>query len=259
MKILINNNFVNEKEAQISLLSDAVMYGYGLFETLRTYSQKRTLKLDDHIYRLINSAQKINLQLKYGFEEIEKMIIRVIKQSKHELQRVKILAIPDSLIIISTKLKLDKKNYNGVSIKTAIHKRSLPHLKSTSYLDCLLHYNDAIETGFFDALFIDESNYIYECTRSNIYWISKNKIFTRKNEVLPGITRNVVKEISHLPFKYKNGKLSDLLDADEIFISNSVMGLAPVTKLNDTNISFSNPGKCTLQLMQDFNDNINSL
>jgi len=259
MKILINNKYVNEKEAQISIFSDAVMYGYGVFETFRTYSQKKTLKLNDHIFRLIDSAKIIDLQLNYSFNEIQEMVIRVIQNSEYELQRIKILAIQDSLIIFSYELKLDKNIYSGVTLKTVIHKRSLPHLKSTSYLDCLLHYNDAIETGFFDALFIDESNYIYECTRSNIFWISKNKIFTRKNEVLPGITRNVVKEISHLPFKYKNGKLSDLFDADEIFISNSVMGLAPVTKLNDTNISFSNPGKCTLQLMQDFNDNNNSL
>jgi len=249
MKILINNKFVDKNEAQINIFSDAVMYGYGIFETLRTYSPKKTLKLEDHIHRLINSAKKIDLQLKYNSEKIQQMVKKVMQESEFELQRIKILAIPEFLIIISSELKVDEIIYDGVSLKTAIHKRSLSEIKSTSYLDCIYYYNYAIKKGYYDALFIDIKHNIYECTRSNIFWKKNNIIFTRKNNVLPGITRNIILEISQIPFEYKDGNLSDLFEADEVFITNSIIGIVPVTKINETIISFNQPGKLTKQIM----------
>ena len=253
MEILINNKFVSEKEAQISILSDAVMYGYGVFETLRTYNQKKTLRLNDHIARLLNSAQKINLQIKYNSEEIQKMAILVIQNSEHELQRIKVLALPETLIVISSELKLDETIYNGVALKTVEHKRSLPHIKSTSYLDCILYYNNANKKGYYDALFIDEKKYVYECSRSNIFWIKNNKLFSRKNDVLPGIIRKIIMEITQIPFEYINANLSELLKAEEIFITNSIVGIVPIQNINN-NIIPGQPGKNTIQLMQSFND-----
>ena len=252
MHILINNKFVQENEAQISIFSDAVMYGYGIFETLRTYPGKKILKLDAHVTRLINSAIQIDLKLKYNFDEIQNMVYQVVEKSEYELQRIKILAIPDSLIVISNELKIDESIYGGVSLKTSIQKRSMPEIKSTSYLDCLLNFKQAVKQGFYDALFLDELDYVYECSRSNIFWISNGKLFTRENDVLPGITRQVVVEIAHLPFEYKNGKLADLLEADEVFITNSIIGVMPVIKVNDSYISLGQPGNETVKLMGEF-------
>ena len=256
MHILINNKFVQEIDANISIFSDAVMYGYGIFETLRTYTGKKILKLDAHIFRLINSANKIELKLNYNFEEIQSMVQQLVEKSEYDLLRIKILAFPDYLIILSNELTINKDVYNGVSLKTYIQKRSLPEIKSTSYLDCLLNYNQAVKQGFYDALFIDEQQYVYECTRSNIFWIKNGKLFTKENEVLPGITRDIIIEISHLPLEYKNGLLSELRSADEVFITNSVIGVAPVIKINDSYISLGQPGIETTKLMCEFEKNI---
>ena len=252
MNILINDVFVNETDAQISIFSDAVMYGYGVFETLRTYPKKKTIKLNDHILRLIDSANKINLPIAYNQNEIQEKVHKVIQNSEFEIQRIKILAIPNALIIVSTKLNLDKNIYDGVSLMTVIHNRSLPHLKTTSYLDCLYYYKNAVEQGYYDALFVDKKNYIYECTRSNIFWIKNNTLFTRKNDVLPGITRDIIVEISELSFEYKNGKLDELLKANEIFITNSVIGLVPVIQL-DNNIFSNQSFKNTKNILKDYN------
>jgi branched-chain amino acid aminotransferase len=252
MQILINNNFVEKDEAKISIFSDAIMYGYGVFETLRTYSGKRILKLDAHINRLINSANQIKLKLNYKFEEIQSMVQEVVEKSGNELQRIKLLALHDYLIITSNELTIDNNIYNGVSLKTCSQKRSMPEIKSTSYLDCLLNYNNAVQQGFYDALFIDDQNYVYECSRSNIFWIKNGKLFTRLYEVLPGITRDTVIEIFHLPFENKNGELSDLLGSDEVFITNSVIGVVPAVKIDDSYISLGQPGIETSKLMSEF-------
>ena len=256
MQIIINDKFVQEHEAQISIFSEALMYGYGIFETLRTYPEKKILKLDAHISRLINSANQIELKLDYDFDTIQDMVKNVVQKSEFELQRIKILAIPDSLIVISNKLKIDENIYDGVSLKAIIQKRSLPEIKSISYLECLINYKQAVRQGFFDALLIDEFDNVYECTRSNIFWIKNDKLFTRQNDVLPGITRDVIIEFSHLPIEYNNGNLSDLLAAEEVFISNSIIGIVPVIKVDDTYISLSQPGNETTKIMKQFEKNI---
>ena len=104
------------------------------------------------------------------------MVLQIVEKSVFDLQRIKILAISDSLIVISDELKVNKNIYNGVSLKTAIHKRSLPEIKSTSYMDCILHHKRAANQGYYDALFIDEHEFVYECTRSNIFWIKNGKL-----------------------------------------------------------------------------------
>lgn len=252
MQILVNNHFLLEENFQISIFSDAVMYGYGVFDTLRTYEGRKTLNLNAHISRLINSSKQIELQLDYQFEEIKYMVEQVIERSKHELQRIKILAIPDYFIVISNELKIDKEIYNGVSLKTVVHKRSIPEIKSISYLDCALNYNKAVKQNYFDALFIDKQNFVYECTRSNIFWIYNGKLYTRQENVLPGIMREYIIKNSNLHVEYCDGKLFALLKANEVFITNSVIGVVPVLKINDKKILSGNPGKETLLLIKQF-------
>ena len=56
---LINNKFVDKKNAKVPLYSDAFMRGHGVFETLRTRKNKELFRVNDHLLRLFSSAKKI--------------------------------------------------------------------------------------------------------------------------------------------------------------------------------------------------------
>ena len=84
---------------------------------------------------------------------------------------------------------------------------------------------------------IDKNKEVYEGAYSNMFWFEGNSLCTRKEDVLPGITRKVVLELSPYKIKYKKIKLKDLLKKKEIFITQSVKGIVPIVKIDSDLIS----------------------
>lgn len=249
--ILINNKYTKEKDATVSLLS-SINRGYGLFETLRTFENKKIFRANDHIRRMTEAAKKINLEIKYSENNILKMLDKIVKKSPHKIQRIKILAIEKKFIIISTPLKINKKIQNGVACKSIKCTRSLPEIKSISYLPSFLSHEKAVKEGFFDAILIDEKNEVYEGAYSNIFWFEKNLLCTRKDKILPGITRKVILEISPFKVKFKNIKLSELKKKSEVFITTSINNIIPVIKIDKTVLNKGKPGENTKILIQKY-------
>ncbi len=254
MITLINNHVTNEPDVRVDLFSEAIMFGFGLFETFRTYSKRGFFRLDDHIDRLMESAARIRLDIHYSAGQIKNMVEKVASQSQHEVQRFKILAIPGQLIITSSALVLDLSIYEGVSMKSVTQQRSLPEIKSTSYLDCLLSYKIAQEAGFYDALLVNNQGIATEGSRCNVFWVENGSVFTKENDVLPGITRNVIVEDLSLNVKFKSIHLKDLLKADEVNLSNSVIGVVPVTKVDQSPINDGQTGPFTKSMMREYDN-----
>ena len=253
MLILINDKWIEKKEAKVDLFSDALMFGFGIFETLRTYEGKKIFSLDAHIDRLVFSAKQIK---SYSKNEIRNMVLKIVEKSNEDLQRIKILAIPEKLIVVSSKLEIDEKIYQGISVISLPGKRSLPHIKSTSYLDCYLGYQRAIESGFNEAIFIDKHNYVLEGTRSNIFWFNGDILLTREKDVLPGIIRNFIIQQTSFKVQFQNINIDDLKNKDEIFITNSVLGVVPVIKIDNQTVRNGIPGQRTNNLINIFNNAI---
>ncbi len=246
---LINNKFVSKKDAKVPLYSDAFMRGYGVFETLRTHGDKELFRVKDHLDRLFNSAKKIDLKVKHSKKEVLKMLQKVIKKSPHRVQRIKIIAIKEGIIISSIKTKIDPEIYNGVSVKSIDRMREIPEVKSLSYISSFLSHEEAVKKGYFEAILINEREEVYEGAYSNLFWFEGNNLCTRKEDVLPGITRKVVLEISPYQIKYKKIKLKDLLKKKEIFITQSVKGIVPVIKIDNKKIANAKVGVKTQEII----------
>jgi branched-subunit amino acid aminotransferase/4-amino-4-deoxychorismate lyase len=224
----------------------------GIFETMRTFD-KKPLLVKLHLNRLFKSAKKINLKIAYGKKEIIKMLDEIIKKSPHETQRIKIIATSKDLTITSIEAKIDKKIYEGVSIKSTILQRKTPEIKSLSCLPSILAHENAVKEGFFDALLIDDKNEVYEGAYSNIFWFEKNTLCTRRNKVLPGITRGLILKNTKFKTKFKTIKLKDLKKQKEIFLTQSVNLVVPITKIDDTTINKRTIGKNTKTIIKEFN------
>lgn len=244
----INNRFVKEKDAVVPITSD-LLRGYGIFETIKTHN-KKPIQLNEHIDRLCSSAKTIELPIKYTKSELKKMVEKVAKKSPHKTQRIKITAITGKIIIISTHQKIDKKIYKtGATLLSIKRERPIPEIKSISYISSFLSHEQATKKGAFEALLIDENNEVYECAYSNIFWFEGNTLCTREKNILPGITRDTIIKISPFKIKFKNIKLSELKKKKEIFITSSIIDIVPITKIDNTKIGTSLPGKNTKQLI----------
>ncbi len=259
MLILINGSWVNREEAKVNLLSDAFMYGFGVFETLRTFGNRKVFRLKEHVDRLFASARAIDLTVEYTASEIISMVKKVVAAADYPVQQLKIVATPEELIVISFELTINESIYAGVSVMSIVQHRALPHVKSLSYLECFLAYREARKKGCFEALLTDEAGYIYEGSRSNLFWFEGDTLVTRKEGVLPGITRQVVCEISPYPVAYACITLADLTNRSEVFLSNTTRGIVPVVKIDDTVIGTGKRGENTKLLMDKYNELVSRL
>lgn len=248
--ILINNKFVTEDKAAISVLSNAFQRGYGVFETFRTFNNKKLFKEKDHIDRLFNSAKEIFLKIPYSKTEICGMLQKVLRKSIHRLQRIKIIAIEQNVIIISNHFKEDNILLSGVSLMSVKTVRAIPEVKSISYLPSFLSHQKATKKGFYDALLIGDDEEVYEGAYCNIFWFEGETLCTRKDKILEGVTRKAVLEISPYKAKFKTIKLKELMKKEEIFLTQSTRGIVPVVKINKKNVGNGEPGEKTKTLME---------
>ncbi|MEE3153253.1 MAG: aminotransferase class IV [Candidatus Neomarinimicrobiota bacterium] len=246
---LINNQWESVPEKDLQFGSDSFTFGTGLYETFRTLNHKPVF-LEPHLDRLFKSAQAIDLTIASSQNKIVKMIARVVQQFDDPNQRVRILAVAEKIIIYTSSLNLDPSIYKGVSTITVPALRKTPEIKTTDYTTCLEAYKIAENNDCFETILLDKNNQVLEGSRSNVFWIQGEKLFTRDGDVLPGVTRQTV--ISRSPFSifYEQLNQLDFDQVNEIFLTNSGSGIIPVVKVNSIQIGTGKPGPITVELLK---------
>jgi branched-chain amino acid aminotransferase len=137
----------------------------------------------------------------------------------------------------------------GVSVVTAIVRRnetsSLSRIKSLNCLDNILARAAAQGAGYDDALFLNTQGRVAEATSSNVFAMVGGELVTPppSEGLLPGIARAVVMEL--IPVVERPLTRDDLADADEVFITNSVTEVVPVTTFDDDPVGTGDPGPMT--------------
>lgn len=254
MIILFNNKFIKQSSAKISILSESFQYGYGVFETLRTYN-KKAFKAKEHIKRLYTSAKIINLKINYTQKQIQEMLTKVVLKSSYDTQRIKIITCTEGIIITSIELtETSELIKRGVTCKSINCPRSFPQVKSLAYLQSYVPHQKAAAQGYYEAILTDKQGYILEGAYSNIFWFEGNILCTTPdNEILKGITRETVLQISPFKTKIKKIKLTDLIKKPEIFLTQTTKGIVPVIKIDNSSIGISKPGIQTQKLISIFN------
>ena len=253
IKVLINNQWESVPKENLQLGAETFAFDTGLYETFRTLKHRHVF-LEPHLNRLFKSAEITGLNIRYTQSEIRKMVAFVITDFSDQNQRVRILAIPEKLIIYTSSLDLDHSIYEGVSAITLEGIRESPDVKTTNYKVCLDAWHQAEKMGCFEAILMDSNGILFEGSRSNIFWIINEKVFTRKGNVLPGITRQTI--INRSPFPVEFGILQNnaISKIDECFLTNSGSGIIPVTHLNGKNIGNGFVGEITSQLLSHYNE-----
>ena len=249
IKALVNGNWEYYQANALQPGGHLFNFENGIYETFRTLEHKPVF-LKPHLDRLFDSAKKIDLKIYFTRKEIEKMIKEVIDQFNDPDQRARILLVPNKVIIYTTSLDLDQNIYNGVSTKTVTVLRKDPHIKTTDHKDCLNAYYDAQKNNCFDAILINDASIVLEGSRSNVFWVKDNTLFTRRSDVLPGVTRQTIISNSPFPVLFEEINLFDLMRSDELFLTNSGSGIIPVIKVNSSQINNGNPGPITRELLK---------
>ena len=250
---LTNNKWESIPKENLQLGAETFAYETGLYETFRTLNHHPVF-LEPHLDRLFNSAKLTQLKIEYTQQEIWEMIQEIIEKFPNPNQRVRILAVPKKLILYTSSLELNNLIYKGVSVITVETNRVHPEIKTTDYRTCLTAWKSANDSRCFEAILIDKNGILFEGSRSNIFWIINKKLFTRKKDVLPGITRQTIINRSSFPVEFGILKKSGISKIDECFLTNSGSGIIPVTHFNGEKIGNGSVGEITNQLLKQYNE-----
>lgn len=264
----VNGKFRPLSEATISARDLAVLRGYGVFDFLRTY-HGRPFKLRQHLLRLERSAQAIYLDLPYPIEEIEAIVYETLQRNNLPEANIRIIvtggpavdsitpASNSGLLVLVTPVHTYPAAYyeQGVKVITVEIDRYLPQAKTINYIPAIMALKQAKAAGAVEALYVNQAGHILEGTTTNFFIFQGRQLITPQEDILPGVTRDVVLSLAQDQFKIveRTITLADLSQADEAFITASNKELMPVHHVNDVTIGNGiAPGPKTDQLLKSF-------
>ncbi len=284
MWIFLNDRFVTEQDATISVFDHGFLYGDGVYETIRSYGTRIFMR-DHHLSRLQRSADAIGLTIPIPQNEWPRLLheamdrnqlgngstdayLRItVSRGEGEIGLDPALCPTPTVVIMAKPLHPPAAELyqHGVSLIVAHTRRNLPsalspHIKSTNFLNNILAKREAIAARVFDALLLNWEGHLTECTVSNLFFISQGQLFTPSIEcgLLDGITRAILLQMAeelNIPVHEGQFTSKQLLQADECFLTNTSMEVMPVASINRQPIGQGVPGFLTRQLHRHFIDN----
>ncbi|MBU9710485.1 aminodeoxychorismate lyase [Evansella tamaricis] len=252
MYLYMNGVIDHYTNIKISPLDHGFLYGLGLFETFRTYHGHPFL-LDDHFQRLKDSAEELNIQLpSYNREKTVQIIELLLEKNGLEdgYFRWNISAgereiglstspylYPNTVVFVKP-LPRELKEKKGVFLK---QRRNSPEgaqrLKSHHYLNNIIGKREIGSNGEIEGIFLSEKDVVSEGIVSNVLWWKSNVLYTPSvsSGCLDGITKKFIIAIAKdLKLEVREGEYSPshLLDADEVFVTNSIQGIVPLQEVD---------------------------
>ena len=268
MKYYIFQGHLIEKDEQcINLLDRGLLFGEGLFETIRVYNGVPFL-LENHINRLKNGCKQLTISV--DFQEILQAIDKFI-EANQLLEGSLRLSVTGGLNYFITgrkgvpySPKLYLKGYSALVSKIKRNDTSpLVYLKSLSFSENMLAKREAALLGYDEALFLNTKHLLAEGSVTNIFIVKRGELSTPHLScgLLPGITREAIISVSkenNIPINESNISLNDLLSADEAFLTNSLMEVMPLVKVNNHSISGGTLGNITSHISNLYKEKVKS-
>jgi len=274
--VYYNGQLVSAADARIGTVDGGWLHGAGLFETMRA-ENGRLFRLESHIERLRSSATKlmrsierIELPSRVDFLELlernqltDARVRLTVSAGDMTVESVSdrhwtVVATAAPLVVPATKLYQDGAQVAISSYRVSPLDPTGGH-KTTSYLPRLLGLREAQQKQCMEALWFTTRNTLAEGCISNVFVVKNDTIKTPPLDtpVLPGIARATVLELARsLKIAATETALSidDLLDADEVFLTNMVMQVMPVTKIERRDIADGKVGPMARRLRAAFDE-----
>lgn len=266
-QILING----EEKETISAFDRGIQYGDGLFETMAVLNGKIPL-WDLHWERLNKGCEQLSI-ISPGKEILEKEIATLCADKDENQFIIKIIitrgvgergyrfsGVQNTTRIISCFPLVDypmSYQTDGVTVRycetTLSENKKLAGIKHLNRLEQVLARNEWDTDDYQEGLMLTTQGHIIDGTMSNLFAVKDKKVFTPDLSLcgVSGVMRktiiNLAKELE-LPVYEKTFTKSELEDADELFLTNSLFGIWPVKKIAKT--QYTKVGAVT-QLLQE--------
>jgi len=280
--VLLNGELIPAEAARLSAFDAGLTHGAGLFETFRAYHGV-PFRLSAHRERLAASAQALSLPAPPERDPLATEVSRLLEVNGLRDARMRLTFTPGSTRIATVSQSAgalnpaDDESFHPTLLLTAARMDALPGAaagggmivcissfrqqagdpiaghKTLSYLPRLLGQREAQRKRCGEALWFTPQNRLAEGSMSNVFLVRDGRLLTPPLDtpVLPGVTRAVVLELARsagVAVEERPLDINDLLGANEVFLTNSVMELMPVLAIERHAVGDEKPGNVTKSL-----------
>ncbi len=269
--VYVNGEFVPRDEARVSIFDSGFVLGDGIWEGLRLV-QGRIISLEAHLDRLYEGAASIAIDIGMSRAALTRaitdtlaknamtdgahvrlMVTRGVKRTPNQDPR---FVIGKATIVIVAEFKTPKpeSKTRGLTLFTSTFRTSSPdvfdlRLNSHSRLNLIQALIQAIHAGADEALMLDPRGFVASCNSTNFFVVRKGELWTSTGSYsFKGITqRNVIDawRAAGGTVRECDFTLAQIYTADEAFVTGTLGGVTPVTKIDGRQIGDGVPGRQT--------------
>jgi branched-chain amino acid aminotransferase len=280
--VYVDGAFVPRDQAVVSVFDSGFVLGDGVWEGLRL-ARGKIVCLDEHLDRLFEGAGAIALDI--GMTRVELvaalratldrngmidgvhirlMVTRGRKTTPNQDPR---FAIGPATVVIVAEYKTPNPaaKARGLSLFTSTFRCSGPdvfdlRLNSHSRLNLIQALIQAINAGADEALMLDPSGFVASCNSTNFFIIRADELWTSTGRFnFKGITRRKIIEICRGDagiVRETDFTLAETYSAQEAFVTGTLGGVTPVTRIDGRTIGTGNPGPVTQRLADRYRESV---
>jgi branched-chain amino acid aminotransferase len=266
MVAYVDGEWTDSADAKVSVLDHGLLYGDGVFEGIRFYAEEAFL-LDAHLDRLSASARAICLELPSSHAELADLCREAVRRSGIADGYIRLVVTrgrgalgvsphtcpTPTLVLIVAPLSLYPAEVyeRGLTLVTSSLRRGGPdaipaQAKTLNYLTSVLASIEARRQGADEAILLNHTGVVAECTADNLFVVSRGRVSTpaTSHGALAGITRNLVlRLLDELEIEHDEAALTpvDVWTADELFLTGTGAEVVPVRMVDGRLLPASRP------------------
>ncbi len=254
--VWLNGSLVPSESAKISLFDRGLLYGDGLFETLRAYAGRPFL-LDQHLQRLMDSAKALGIPARIDRSSFRRLLARLIAANGFADRDCAIrviltrgpakpgllppLGCVPTLAAMAIPLEKGLARMQKDGIEAVFFDlrtwptRTIGGHKTLDYLPAVVARAYAKSRGAREAIYVRGAGEVLEGATSNVFAVLNGALVTPPPlGILPGITRKLVLELARglkIAVRVRRLTRAELLRSREVFITASTVEIVPVSNL----------------------------
>lgn len=279
--VYFNKQFVPLSDARVSIRTNALHYGSGVFEGIRAYwnaeeQQLFVFKLPEHYERMVRNCRVLKLKLEHDAKELcattldllrrnhpkEDTYIRPIAYVSSEGLGPKLVGYETGFAIYTIPLGDYIDTSTGIKVGVASWRRisdnTIPaRCKITGgYVNSALAKTEALEQGYDEAIFLTQDGFVSEGSAENIFLVRGGALVTPdlSQDVLEGITRDTLitlcrDELGMRVVERQVGR-TELYAADEVFLCGTGAQVSPVIEVDRRPVGSGKIGPVSARIQQ---------
>ena len=264
--IILDGVVVSASAALLRSLTPGVLSGRGVFETMLAQDGKIVL-LEMHLARFKKGLRYLKILSPWALSVLKENLYESLRLNRLRGARIRLMAWERkgrthwAIVTLPYRAYTFPQYRRGFSAGISGIRRNegspLTRIKSLDYHSFRRALQKAQENGFDEALLLNRKGYWVEGSLSNIFFWKGRKLYTPKLSCgcLDGVTRRIVIQIAqrlNIPVKQVRAEREELFSADEAFLTNSLMGIMPLTRVQGRKIGNGRCGGTTIKLIKEY-------